>query len=360
MDSSGNGLIRIDSIFAKHTLKLSPELRSVLERDRCLHNGIYYVIPVRQTFAYRALESGDYTLYARYLKEVTQDHEHSPEQLQEMLKTLDISSNIPPIKLNLYDHSKFYWLQDGIHRLSVMRFKRLFGLGVPIKLCNVEIYEATQEKIREALRKTVGRVHYNGWNNRLEFGYHSFDLFNMHIVGQRSPVKRLAKIRPHYDFTGKRVLDLGCNTGGMMLHVPEAAAAWGIDFDDTCIAAGELIRDYMNFMTDIRFFRRDLNDLSLPDFLASNGDYKPDIIFLLSIGSWCKSWPRLYKEALDTGATLLLETNNDMEGRPQLDLFRHFGAELTCIAENSDDDCTGNHGRKMYLVRRAGGLTPAN
>ena len=75
---------------------------------------------------------------------------------------------------------------------------------------------------------------------------------------------------------------------------------------------------------------------------------KADIIFILSIGSWVKSWKELYQKCLDTGAIIILETNNDVEGKPQLDFFKDCKVEL--IINNSKDDSTGNHGRKTYLI----------
>ena len=47
---------------------------------------------------------------------------------------------------------------------------------------------------------TTSYSHYNGWNNRTTYGYHSFNISNIKILGQRQPWIRLNKMKEHYDF----------------------------------------------------------------------------------------------------------------------------------------------------------------
>ena len=206
-----------------------------------------------------------------------------------------------------------------------------------------------QDLIKEQLKKTVGEQHYNGWNNRGVYGYHSYDIGNIHIQGQRNPKLRLDEMRKHVDFKGKNVLDLGCNVGAMLHHLDEIVRGFGIDYDHNCIIAGNEIskilgRDNLGLLT--HDFDMDCNR-ELKEIIT---DFKPDIIFLLSIGSWVESWKKLYKMCLATGAIIILETNNDEEGKPQLEFFENQGKEYKLIINNSKDDCTGNHVRKTYLI----------
>ena len=50
-----------------------------------------------------------------------------------------------------------------------------------------------------------------------ETGYHSLKIGDITLKGQRNPEKRLSNV--NYDFTNKRVLDLGCNRGGMLFEI---------------------------------------------------------------------------------------------------------------------------------------------
>jgi SAM-dependent methyltransferase len=196
-------------------------------------------------------------------------------------------------------------------------------------------------EIENELKKTVGKYHYNGWNNRTNYGYHSYDIGEIHIQGQRNPKQRLDEIKKFVDFKDKRVLDLGCNVGAMLHHLPEIKLGVGIDYDATCIEAANNISDILGL--------RNLSFITL-DFDKENFEITNayDIIFILSIGSWVKNWREIYQKCLDTGATIILETNNDVEGKPQLEFFKDCKVE--CIINHSKDDCTKNNGRKTYLI----------
>ena len=211
--------------------------------------------------------------------------------------------------------------------------------------------EEVEDKMKTALMKTTEKPHYNGWSNRTQFGYHSFDFYNIHIPGQRIPLKRLEKLNKFCNFAGAKVLDLGCNTGGMLFHLPEIYKGVGIDFDKTCIDACEVFKHYMNYSWDLKFFVHDLNEFVLEEFCILN-KFMPDYIFLLSLGSWVKNWKTLYESAYECSSKIVLEINNVQEGMAQLKLFETFGAKITLVSDNSDDDTTGNHGRKMYLIEK--------
>ena len=54
---------------------------------------------------------------------------------------------------------------------------------------------------------------------------------NLSIKGQREPSQRLAIIKKHVNFENKNVIDFGCNSGGMLFHLPEIKQGIGIDYD---------------------------------------------------------------------------------------------------------------------------------
>jgi len=309
------------------------------------------MIPVKKSVHYRVLELGDYEYYQQYLIAVNDTITHSKTKFKSLLDNFDLKQMVP-IEANMYEHSIGLWIQDGNHRISVLLHKQIFGTErIPMRYINVNIYEPMQNMLKEALRKTVGYSQYNGWNNRLEFGYHSFDIYNFHVQGQRNPVKRLEKIKPFYDFTGKKVLDLGCNTGGMLFHSSEIQKGVGVDYDQNCINSCNLFKERLCLGCDLEFYKEDLNGFNYNTFCNKN-QFQPDIVFLLSIGSWVKEWKRLYTDVYVSGATILLETNNDVEGAPQLQLFRDLQATIQLVSDKSDDDCTGNLQRKTYLISR--------
>ena len=213
-----------------------------------------------------------------------------------------------------------------------------------------------QKEIEAELSKTMGYKLFNGWHNyRSEhlLGYHSFSIEDVNIKGQRDPLTRIEIFKNHVDFVNKSVIDFGCNVGAMLHHLPEISKGIGIDYDQKCISAAINISKILNrenldfkFMnltppSDIEGWKNSL-DRIVP--------FKPDVVFLLSLGSWIK-WKSLYEFCTDLNCEIILETNNDREGQDQLSLFASAKKDIQKISDNSLDDITGNHGRKTYLIR---------
>jgi SAM-dependent methyltransferase len=334
----------------KHTCSLPEDLAIHIKRGGYLTNKTYYLVPIEKTFHYNAL-CGDFDIYNKYIKAAKDEKSHSESKFRELIQSFDLAK-LDKIRVNMYGHTPKFWVQDGNHRLVILKHKGLFPRGVPIEYLSIDVYPDAQEILKNALRKTVNRTHYNGWNNRLEFGYHSFDIYNIHIQGQRNPKQRFEKIKKFYDFTDKNVLDLGCNTGGMLFHISEIKKGVGLDFDDTCIDSCNIFKTWLNLAPEYKFHKQDLNAFDCATFCKEH-NFKPDIIFLLSLGSWVKEWRKLYTDCYNSSKAILLETNNDTEGAPQLELFKQLGSKITLISSISDDDCTGNHGRKTYLIERS-------
>ncbi len=205
--------------------------------------------------------------------------------------------------------------------------------------------------IKNNLVKTTKKNHYNGWSNRTNYGYHSFKIDNINFLGQRRPWIRLNKMKQYYNFDNKTLIDFGCNTGGMIFHLPELKRAIGLDYDKNCINSCNYMSSIINNNVNYTFITQDLNVFDFNTFAKNNNIEKVDVIFLLSIGSWVKEWKKLYEECVKYSNTIIFETNNDIEGKPQLELFKKLNCIITLISDNSEDDITDNFGRKTYLIK---------
>lgn len=213
-----------------------------------------------------------------------------------------------------------------------------------------------QTKIIKKLNKTKKKMFYNGWhvNKTLEGGYHSFNTFNLDIVGQRNNKLRIEKISEFVDFQNKVIADFGCSTGGIIYHIENAKSYVGIDYDKSSIKSALYIKKLIKkenkeLSRKYKFFVRDFNKIStqeleklLPPIL--------DVSFLMSLGSWVQEWKKLYKFVLHKSDIVLLEINNADEGVSQLSYFNQLGANIELIIDNSDDDVTKNIGRKTYKI----------
>lgn len=204
-----------------------------------------------------------------------------------------------------------------------------------------------EESIKSELVKTLGDAG-GGWSNRTQFGYHSFEFDGVNIIGQRRPKIRIEELKKYIDFENKNVVDFGCNVGGMLFELKnDIKSGKGYDFDKKVITCANNIKNILK-VDNLSFFRHDLdrddyNKIDIND---------TDIIFILSLGSWVKTWKKLYDKCILSGSDIILETNNDVEGKPQLDFFRQKGLNVKLIIDNSKDDTTNNNKRKTYLITK--------
>jgi hypothetical protein len=242
--------------------------------------------------------------------------------------------------------------------VNLLRLININGLFSNISLDDLTItYDTdTIDDFRKQLQRTVTKSHYNGWHNRTMNGYHSFAISNIDIHGQRQPSHRLALMKKFVDFSNKSIIDFGCNTGGMIFHLPELKCAYGFDFNDECIQSCKYTSKMLKYTTKHQFIQQDLNHFELGEFMTKQEVGRVDFIFILSLGSWIKNWKELYKQCLLKSNALILETNNDTEGVPQIEFFRSMNCSITTISETSDDDRTGNTGRKTYLISQINAL----
>jgi len=204
-----------------------------------------------------------------------------------------------------------------------------------------------QKQVLSELKKTVGYIKENGWsNNRTAVGYHSIETQGVSIIAQRRPKLRLDKYREYIDFKNKKVIDFGCNIGGMLIHLGEIKEGIGYDFDRNCINAANNISKILN-----------QENKKYHTFNFDTEDYKnlkkfnPDIVFLLSLGSWIKKWKKLYQYCIDLNCYIVLEINNTKEGEEQIQFFKSHNLNVTLIVDNSLDDTTNNNRRKTYLIK---------
>lgn len=346
-------LVPFDNIRIFHLEKMSPAVKEYILPVSLGTFGTepckFYFTAVEKSIHYHTIDKKDFTLYNEFVTS-TKQLEHSQATFQSLIDNFDIEK-LSKIKVRKFLNHPRLFVEDGCHRLAVIKHKGMFSWGIPLKYFEFSYCPATVNEIGDMLKKTTQTSLSNGWNNaRAPYGYHSFNISNIVFEGQRNPTQRLDKMRSFVDFTSKKVLDLGCNTGGMLFHLQEISHGYGVDLDSSCISAANFINDTLIHAPKYEFEVGDLNKFTVHDFCEKH--FTPDIIFLFSIGSWVSNWAQLYKDALQKAKTIILETNNDAEGRAQLDLFLFSGANVRMIADKSDDDRTGNDKRKTYLITK--------
>lgn len=338
--------IHIDNIFICHWLK-DLELKKKYTNKNTIFIYPHHYFNIKKSIHYNTILSNNFKDYNTLIN-TTKQKEHTEEKFKNLIQDLNIYKLINSIKM-IYDFKlNSYKIIDGTHRFSIMKAKNIIKNFIELKYMNISFDDETITTLKNKLSNTTHQKTYNGWNNRTTYGYHSFNIFNFNVQGQRIPIKRFEIIKQFYDFTNKSVIDFGCNTGGMLLHIPEIKSGIGIDYDKKCINFANYFKDILKYNNELTFITQDLNNFSFEQL----NNIKVDIIFLLSLGSWIKEWKKLYTESYHHADTILLETNNDKEGIPQLELFNNLNCNIQIISDKSMDDTTGNTNRKLYLITK--------
>jgi aminoglycoside phosphotransferase len=178
-------------------------------------------------------------------------------------------------------------------------------------------------------------------------GYHTVSILGEKVKGQRDPEIRLAKV--DYDFSGKRVLDVGCSNGGLLHALSDKVAfGVGVDFNAKCINAANALkainrRDNIHFYT----FNLDKEDLSMLNHFVFGEQV--DICFFFNISLWVKRWKEVFTRCSELTQSLLFEAHgNDDQQAKQINFVQSIYNSVKLLSEQSDDDPTYAK-RKMYI-----------
>ena len=203
--------------------------------------------------------------------------------------------------------------------------------------------------VRNVLRYTTGS---GSPYSALTFpaGYHSIELGGEVLRGQRDPKSRLDGVP--YDFTGKALLDLGCNQGGMVHALADKIrAGFGLDYDPHMINAANRVKAFRKTQ-HLHFFTFDLQEEPL-EFLPNYLDADTvDIVFLLSVAMWITNWREVIAAAARIAPAMLFESNGSEEQQTEqeAELKKTYGSVQLLRDSSPDDPIQGK--RRLYLCAR--------
>lgn len=188
--------------------------------------------------------------------------------------------------------------------------------------------------------KTSGSI-YNGQD--FPAGYHTISVSGLRLKGQRDLEERFARIP--VDFTGKSVIDMGCNQGGMLFAIADKIkTGTGIDYDSRVINAANKVRSYTkNNHLEFYTFNMEKEDLELiRDFIPSE---KVDVAFLLAVCVYLSNWRDVIDLTTKIANSLLFESNGDADQqREQQEYLKTRYKIVRLLSADSDD----RHVRNLY------------
>jgi SAM-dependent methyltransferase len=181
-------------------------------------------------------------------------------------------------------------------------------------------------------------------------GYHSIDIGDRRLQGKRDPAKRLERIP--IDFSGKTLLDIGCNQGGMLFELDRTIKSGvGIDYDPRMVNVANRITA-LRGADNLQFYVFDLEK----DPLALLQDLIPapkvDVVFLLAVCMWLKNWRSVISCAAKISDMMVFESNGtESQQAAQIAYLKELYRDVTLLAEHSDDDPKQKK-RKLFWCRK--------
>jgi len=145
--------------------------------------------------------------------------------------------------------------------------------------------EQDAKKILNLMQHTKGRFEAFNFPNGENFkaAYHSLDLGDKIIQGQRNCKERVDIMRKYVDFKDKNVMDMGCNTGNILFQLSDDVKyGIGLDYDSRCINCAHCLNSHYKY--NLQFYVCDFDKTKLN--IIDNFINEPiDVVFVLSMGS---------------------------------------------------------------------------
>ncbi|MHA2043549.1 MAG: class I SAM-dependent methyltransferase [Candidatus Thorarchaeota archaeon] len=122
--------------------------------------------------------------------------------------------------------------------------------------------------------------------------YYSLALEGYYFPGERPWIDRWNNLRSITDYSGKRILELGCNMcllSTYLLKDSNVQAALAVDIDAKILESAKLI----NMAFDVKPVLKVQNFDAPEDWESQLIDFKPDIVFALNVLNWVGDKKRL-------------------------------------------------------------------
>lgn len=146
------------------------------------------------------------------------------------------------------------------------------------------------------------------------------------VPGRRDPQRRLDKL--DIDFIGKKVIDLGCNSGGILFAIQDQIAfGWGYEYNAEAVELAERVRKDKG-IENLMFIQCNLEkDIDFPAC---------DIVFMLSIANWVKNWKNIVLQMRRKSSVLVFEAHGKKTDEQLKWLKTQFGSVLIVFVDSED------------------------
>lgn len=152
------------------------------------------------------------------------------------------------------------FIQDSLSRLSAKNalsdYKKIASQG---RSSRAWCLHSKLEEIRRRSALEYGSYDYGN-------GYYYQSMQEIGITGYRNTSERVVGLDLHERLSGKSVLDIGSNTGFLLLSLAESIKSGvGIEFNPFLVEAAELVSDYCE-VDNITFRQESFENFTLDDY----------------------------------------------------------------------------------------------
>jgi len=151
----------------------------------------------------------------------------------------------------------------------------------------------------------------NASSPALPLAYYAIDFEGYHFPGERPWNERWNRLKNVSGYSGKTILELGCNMGLLSIHLlKEAGAAKciGVDHDKKILESAKLISEVF----EVNPLFKKINFDSAKDWECDLSSYKIDIVFALNVLNWVNDKDRFLK-FLSNFPEIIFEGHNTTE-----------------------------------------------
>lgn len=348
--------IPLDNIRVVHTIYpdfLKTTYNDTVPKGWKKISKIHYECHIKDSIHVKQLKDMGSIIYSSYSKQNNRKG-HTSRSFKQLCSGFDIdllrSHNGNKIVLDYDKKSCLYRVIDGVERLAIMFYRGLVtDDSLPIEFTIMKSTINGIVKIVGEYMSGIGSVD----DNRVYYGKYGLEVFGGSTLrGKRSPKEIMNVCDMYVSFKGNRVVDYGCETGGMCFQLTTAKAVLGIDSSAANVAVAKTASTFIGCDDQCNFARYMFDKQSIGHLANKVIPFKPDISLLLSTHEFLSNWKEVYLLAAQTSDTVVVEAKKENVDEI-IEWFQEIGCKPILIKKQSTDDITHVTDKEMYTISTA-------
>ena len=221
----------------------------------------------------------------------------------------------------------------------VFLLKKLSGKKFPEIERLPTLNENADPKLKKLLRAWILAQKSNASSPGIPIAYYSLEFNGIRFPGERPWIKRWDELKNISDYSGKTIIELGCNMGLLstfLLKEANAKKCIAVDGDKKILRSAEIISNVLQVKPEYLQINFDSND----DWEAKLYKFEADLIFALNVLNWVKDKGR-FLSFLSKAPEVIFE-GHDL---PEIEKARFLKLGFTNVEE------IGYSERKRIILR---------